>query len=379
MRKTIKYVGFYDIPSNGGKRVSSPAAVNKMNYIANALIEAGYNVEIISPSWHIGDSLLSTKNITKINENLKVRFVPTWKTKNKISRNLKIIFSMLWLFSILLFKSKRNEKILFYHVQWLSLPVRASRLVKKFKVILEVEEIYSDVSVHKNIFDSWEKKLLNAADAYILSTELLIQRMPRVVPNIVIYGSYDFSEQLTKPNNDGLIHLVYSGIIDYDKKGAFNALDMCKYLDDKYHLHILGFGDIDTLINRINEANETNKCKATYDGVFFGEEYVRKIQGWHIGLSTQNDSGKYLESSFPSKILSYLSSGLFVVSSKIKGVEISKISKLVMFYEGSDPRSIAEAVKKINTNISNSNQKIIRKLNEEFIENIDYLFSREVL
>jgi hypothetical protein len=49
---SVKYIGFYDssayIEEN---RNSFLSATNKMDYIADSIVRAGYKVQIISPSW----------------------------------------------------------------------------------------------------------------------------------------------------------------------------------------------------------------------------------------------------------------------------------------------------------------------------------------
>ena len=52
MSKTIKYIGFYDTDDHiNENRNTFLAATNKMDYIASAIVKAGYSVDIISPSW----------------------------------------------------------------------------------------------------------------------------------------------------------------------------------------------------------------------------------------------------------------------------------------------------------------------------------------
>ncbi len=315
-QKEIKYIGFYDISNSDTKRVCSLAATNKMNYISSAINRAGFFVNIVSPSW-MGNSSkkkLENQHEVKINNNIKVTFCPSFKSNNKITSVFKITLSLVWLFIYLIFNTSKNEKVIVYHVPWLSIPVRLAKLLKRFKLILEVEEIYSDVIIVNSVFTKWEKKLLVAADSYLFSTDLLKERLQIKKPSVVVYGIYDSKEQLSKPIDDGKIHLVYAGIIDSNKKGAFNALEAAKYLSDKYHLHIIGFGEVEKLCSNIDEYNQYSRCKVTYDGIKNGNEYIEFCQSCHIGLSTQSMEGNYLESSFPSKVLSYLSMGLRVVS-----------------------------------------------------------------
>ncbi|MEH7073657.1 hypothetical protein [Neobacillus drentensis] len=371
-KKVIKYIGFYDLPNSSTDRACNLAATNKMNYVCSAINRAGYTVNIISPSW-MGDNTkvkLEGKNVKKINKDTFVTFCPSWSTQNKLTRNIKIAFTLIWLFIYLLLYTKRSEKVLAYHVQWISLPIRAAKFFKRFELILEVEEIYQDLMTVNSLFTKWESKLLESADAYLLSTDLLVGKFNIDKPKKVIYGVYDFKEQLVNPINDGKIHLLYAGIIDSHKKGAFNALEATKYLPENYHLHIIGFGDVEKLCLHIDEYNNFNSCKASYDGLISGDEYLKYCQSCHVGLSTQSMEGKYLESSFPSKILSYLSMGLRVVSCKISCVTNSSIGEIVTFYDQDSPEAIANAILKIDFSEEYNSIQLIRQLDIEFVEDV---------
>ena len=93
---------------------------------------------------------------------------------------------------------------------------------------------------------------------------------------------------------------------------------------------------------------KSQKAKITYDGLLSGEEYIKFIQSCDIGLSTQNPNGKYNDTSFPSKILSYMANGLRVVSVRIPVVEESGIGKCVCYYDEQTPENIAKAIKSID-------------------------------
>lgn len=146
-RKTIKYIGFYDTAVSQTDRVCNLAATNKMNYIADTLVEAGYDVHFISPSW-MGDQTkvsFELQKTKKIDRHKTVTYCPSWKTRSKFMRNIKILGALIWLFIYLLLTTKKNEKVIAYHVQWISLPIRMAKSIRKFDLVLEVEEIYSDV------------------------------------------------------------------------------------------------------------------------------------------------------------------------------------------------------------------------------------------
>ena len=87
-----------------------------------------------------------------------------------------------------------------------------------------------------------------------------------------------------------------------------------------------------------------------------------------IGLSTQIPDGVYNDTSFPSKILSYMCNGLNVVAINIKAVNKSAINSYVNFYYEHKPELIAAAI--VDAKIYDRSEilKKIKYLDEKFIE-----------
>jgi hypothetical protein len=369
----IKYIGFYGVSNIENKRTFSLAAANKMDYICQALNKAGFNVHLVSPSG-IGNTETSVpfqKTTTvELEEKKKLTSVFTFSTTSKFTRNIKIISSFIWLFFWLIYHVKRKEKILVYHSPWLVLSVLLAKKIKRFELILEVEEVYSDVSSLHPYFDKLEQKIFNSADYFLFSTELLAKTISSNKEGIIIYGNYSVFETLATPIADGKIHLVYAGIIDSHKAGAFNAIESAVYLPENYVMHIIGFGEVDKLIKRIVQINNTSNCKVYYDGIKSDNQYIEFCQSCHIGLSTQKMEGTYLNTSFPSKILSYLGMGLKVVSCYVSCVSESRIGDLVSYYQIDEPKNIAEAIMKVEINEVNTSIEIIRKLDVELVQSI---------
>ena len=149
-----------------------------------------------------------------------------------------------------------------------------------------------------------------------------------------------------------------------------------EFLSENYHLHILGQGkemDKRYLLEKIEEVSKKSKCIITYDGLKSGEEYIRFIQSCDIGLSTQNPNAAFNETSFPSKVLSYLANGLRVVSIRIKALEQSAVNDLLFYYDENSPQAIAEAIKGINLEAVYDSRKCIIELSKGFMQTIDCL------
>ena len=284
------------------------------------------------------------------------------------------MFSLIQLFFYLLINTKRNETIILYHSVILSFPIRVAKYLKKFKLILEVEEIYQYAQILPKHMKTSEYKIFYAADSYIFSTEMLNLKINHFKkPYVIIHGSYKIEKVRYSQKNDSKIHVVYAGTLDFKKGGAIVAVDVAKFLPENYHIHIIGFGSEDQLKSikqAVKKTNEISTSTVSYDGLLRGEKYVEFLQKCHIGLSSQNPKAEYNDTSFPSKILSYMANGLRVVTVRIKAIELSSIGNAVNYYEEQNPEEIAEVIRNLSFNDSYDNKRIIKELDEKFCTNL---------
>ena len=224
-----------------------------------------------------------------------------------------------------------NDKIIIYHSLGYYKLYKWIKKVTKAKILLETEEIYSDVGKTRFVTREKEINSFKFADGYIFPTELL-DKIVNVdkKPSVIIHGTYRVEKECGKSFGDGLTHIVYAGTFDPRKGGVQAAAAAAEFLPCGYHVHILGFGtenDKKLLLKTIKDVSEKTECKVTFDGLKSGSDYIEFIQSCDIGLSTQNPDAAFNGTSFPSKILSYLSNGLKVVSIKIPAVEESAVGK----------------------------------------------------
>lgn len=381
MNKEIKYIGFYDLVDSKIQRNSCLAAVNKMNYIANAITRSGMKVQIVSPAWFVDKSAPNTQKQTiAVNEDITLILAPSFSTKNKLTNRLKYYFSQLWMFFWLINNVQKNEEIIAYHSLALMRPLYWAKKIKKFNLVYEVEEIYTDVINYGNLKRKSEFNMINYADKYIFCTELLNEKINKGnKPYTIIYGTYKGEEDRDVKFDDNKIHVVYAGTFDPRKGGALAAATAAEYLDENYHIHIIGFGNKEEeqlLKDKIDEISTKTNCIVTYDGIYRDEEYIRFLQKCHIGLSTQTPNGEYNDTSFPSKVLSYMANGLRVVSIRIKALEKAEISDLLYYYDKDDPREVANAIKNIDLSDRYNSREKIRALDSKFKQEIKKLMEK---
>ncbi len=372
-RKKIKYIGFYCPKGSPIKRACSPASVTKTDYILQVLKKAGADVEIISPAWIIEKPVKNAFKQTIKDTDKKIIYPPNLYASNRILRHFNMLFSLLWLFFFLLFHLKKDDWVMVYHSPYLVRIIGWIKKLKRFHLILEVEEIYTDVGNELRLKPEKELAFFSLADSYLFSTELLNKKInAQRKPFAVNYGTYQIEPLRDVPADDGKIHVVYAGTFD-PRKGAETAVMTGEFLDQNYHVHILGFGsqfEIEKIKSSIAEVSKKTSATITYDGCLSGEEYVRFIQRCHIGLSTQNPDAPFNDTSFPSKVLSYLANGLRVVSVKIPVLSISKVNDLLYYYDEPTPQSIAHTIRAIDFKTPYLSREQLQLLDEEFTNTI---------
>lgn len=366
------YVCYYDVPENESEnRAYSAAAVSQVDYITTVLNRLGFRVTIVSPSQTRSRRTFPRKTID-LSEVKALTLLRTLRPGGLIQRGVRRIHMSLQLLAYLLIRTRCDVPVIVYHAPTYAGIVHLVRRLRRFPLILEVGEVYADVS-HSARMRRIEQRIFKIADGFVLSTEAL--RGPVVVgerPCVVIHGSYELTKQVEnhKHASDGIVHVVYAGTLDSRKGGAQTAVAVGEFLDESYHIHIIGFGsdeDVRALNFAIDRVSQLTRAAITYDGSRVGDEYTRFLRGCQVGLSTQMTTAAFSETSFPSKVLSYLSNGLRVVSVPLTVLKSSGVSDVVTFADDETPRAIARAIRELCLDEPFDGRKRIAQLDSECV------------
>lgn len=369
--KKIMYIGYYNSLKNNQKRNITLSAVNKMNYIIE-ILDKEFEINVLSVS-ESRENKSYPLTEEKLFDNSKLILLPTKKTGNKFQRLFQRMLIRCSLIKYILKNTDKNTKVIVYHSLGYTNTIKWLKKIRNFNLILEVEEIYADVMSNKKIRRK-EIEFFKYADSFIFPIELLNKEINKNnKPYITVHGTYKVEEQRSSKfrERDGKIHIVYAGTFDPRKGGA--AAAAAEFLCENYHIHILGFGsqeDTNNMKKIILETSKKTKCTVTYDGLKSGEEYIRFIQSCDIGLSTQNPDADFNGTSFPSKILSYMSNGLRVVSINIPAIKESDIGDYMYYYEKQTPKEIARAIQKVNIDDDYNARRIISYLDKKFTKEL---------
>lgn len=369
MADKIYYLIHFDNKTN---RNVTPSAITKGKYVASALASCSSEVEIVSLAYPTKDS--QDEVYYQVSENVICHLFKGKYSNNRIIRYLNHKLYDKKIRKYLKQNVKKDDIVVVYH----SLAnMKLVKYIKKNitdKIVYEVEEIYGDV-INDEKAKTKELKTFKNASSYIFSNDYLNSIInTKQLPYVTCYGTYEIPTLYKEAFNDNLIHCLYAGTLDCQKQGAAIAINTARYLPNNYIIHILGFGTSQDLSYTKNLIDEINKqhgvTKVIYEGVKLNEEYLKFIQKCQIGLSTQNMDASFNDTSFPSKILSYMSNGLEVVSANIGVVKNSKISQYIHFYEVQDEKEIANVILNINLNAKSNNVDVVKELDKEFKEDL---------
>ena len=372
MNKEIKLLAYYDDETNlAENRLVSPAANNKLKYIIDVLKRLETRTEIISPCVTQKKQVFPGKEI-QLNQFVKLKLFKTRGSSILIIKKIQNALTMIRCF-LYIKKASSCDTVLVYHSLYLMPIVRILKR-KHCHIVLEVEEIYGDVKNNRKTKQK-ELRFFECAEAYIFPTHLLETIInTQNKPSVIIHGTY----QVEQDRNIRLfdkehIHCVYAGTF-YPRKGGCAAAAAAAFLPANYHMHIIGFGseqEISNMKQMISEISQKSDATVTFDGLKSGEEYIQFIQSCEIGLSTQNPDAAFNATSFPSKILSYLSNGLRVVSIRIPAIEQSAVGDMISYYDKQTPEEIAKAILSIDLSKTYCSRKRIEELSRKFIDDFN--------
>ena len=252
--------------------------------------------------------------------------------------------------SIYQFCKKRVSKddvLIFYHSLLNNHLFKALKKHIKCKIILLGAELYSDVS-NKKADRKKELESYSLSNGLILISEVLNKKLNLNKPYSILSGDYrkiDVKEDKFS-EKDGKIHLVYSGTFDIRKGGVYRSIDSLKYLDDNYILHILGFGNVNKVRDYV--INQKLETRVVFDGTKSGQDFLNFLSKCNIGLSVQKIEEEFNNSSFPSKVITYLKCGLSVIATPSISIIESPFKNMVNLTDGDDGKSISEVILRLN-------------------------------
>lgn len=382
MPKTVHYLCFYANQDNKDILISYPSVWSKIEYICEKIKNCGYNVDILSAA-PIKRNGFYRGHVVQQKSGMKEIYLSSFKTKYSLFNKINLIYVY---FQIIcrLAAVKKDDIILVYHSMFYDRPIILLKKLFRKAFILEIEDVFSELSEKNHYMKARERKFFEQAQAYLCVNDLIADELKNQKKKVISYGRYDLPP-LYQPKVElktDIIDLVYAGVIEQQRGAAFLAADAMLYLDKRYRLHICGFGnetDLHALCNKIREHNADLRREAiVFHGMLEGEEYYRLLQDCQIALSTHRYNAENLSSAdhtFPSKILVYLANGLRVAAQKLDCLQRSKVGNIIYYYDEPEPKNVAQAIERIKLDSPYRGREIMQSLDETFQKEMRCLLS----
>lgn len=226
--------------------------------------------------------------------------------------------------------------------------VMVGRLLQLFypkatRICIVVPDIYFPKSfIHKLYYKSAEK-MAKKFDSFVLYTNAMASYLGiENKPYIIIEGFHEIKPLPINTPDDKFV-LTYAGILT-KRYGLERLLDSLKFIDlPDFELHLYGFGDGVDLIKE----REFGDSRIKYYGRVSKEVATRALYESSALINPRNAyDGEYVQYSFPSKDIDYLSSGIPSILCKLPGMPVSYYPYFFDADDGS-PQKIAETVLKI--------------------------------
>lgn len=357
---------------------ASVSCVTVSSYMKEALL-ASVNLSLIIISTAPGrKSSYYTPLRQVINERETQLYLAVLKSPDsKITRVLNQLLSFIQLFFYILFRVKKDDYVLIYHGYGISKLMWYVRRFVKRKYVIFVGEVYTAVNERSRAEIEKEIHYVSQAEGYIYGNRVMDELFSFNKPFAVLHSSYQKVENSNLSFGDGKIHAVYAGKIAKEiVNDAFIAAECAKYLDDKYKIHILGYGSkedmkyLHEVIDGINK--EKGYDSVSYDGCLSGKEYDDFLNKCHIGLCTRTLPEPYCNYCFPSKTLIYLSHNLVPICPNIDVLSHSDISSSLVFVDVMNSQNIANCLRKIEGR--NDSSALIDSLDVDFKEQLKKIF-----
>lgn len=366
--KTIYYLGYYgsDACSEREPYYANVSSKSKMDYVASALKRSGFRVKIISVLLSHKNRFFGAKTVD-VDSLESVLFLPS--CRNTVFRHMAFarVCAMVYLFFYLILHLRSTDSLVVYHSLSYYRPILWAKMLRRFRVLLEVEEIYSKSRVGLERFESREMQTLELANQFIFSNDILPHMFAKGKPYIVVYGNYHVHQ---KPNYEmpRAVSVVYAGMID-ETRGAFLAAETSALLPSTYVVHILGFGPpsniarLNAMVNQIN--GEAGREALVFHGEMQGQEYSNFLHQCSIGLSLLTTELGHDDYAFPSKVLTYMGHDLFVVTTRNTCITESAVADHVYFCD-STPESVAHAIGSVDLSSTNRPSDVLTSLGARF-------------
>jgi glycosyltransferase involved in cell wall biosynthesis len=192
--------------------------------------------------------------------------------------------------------------------------------------------------------------------AALLANPAMSGRLPETVRTEVIPGFIPQTLPSVTRQPTEEVRFLYSGSLDRTR-GVDLLLEALEHLPENgWRLDISGYGPLTEQCAQCAQ-NSRWRNRVTFHGSLPPKAYDELVELAHAGLNCQRASDPISAVTFPSKVFTYLSAGLLVISSRASAVQ-ELCGSACFYYEAETPQALADAMKNVIANFSAIAKKI---------------------
>ena len=215
--------------------------------------------------------------------------------------------------------------------------------------ILHGNQVLLDFEDGKHLTDhGWTRLFSGPAEFFgkpliegaILAHPSLSERLSPRIPKILVPGFYIPPQNKQTPISTAVdTHFVYAGSLDAPR-GVDLLLDAIPLLPETgWRLDITGSGPLESSI-RLIATHPSYSRKVVFHSVLDAKAHACLLAESRVGLNLQRSDNPVSQVTFPSKLFSYLSAGLLVISSRASQVE-AILKKACLYLPQETPEALA--------------------------------------
>lgn len=191
----------------------------------------------------------------------------------------------------------------------------------------------------------------------ITANPFLGERLPASLPKETVPGFIQHEPTAPPPAPAGDLCFLYAGTLA-SSHGIDLLLASLPHLPERgWRLTIAGEGPLYDEVFRVAQ-NPRWQGRVEYRHAMSPEIFEQLLAANHVGLNCQRASHPISNVTFPSKIFTYLSAGLLVISSKAGAVE-TLCGRACLYYDDESAQSLADAMKTVIANFPATRQGVV--------------------
>ena len=282
---------------------------------------------------------------------------------------MKYLSIMLSILGHLIKRINKGDLLICYNANIMYvLPIIICRAIKKFKLVYEIEELYSNTTITKGlkhrIMNFTENYMLKNADSYIIVSEKMKEKISgdKLILLNFGYESKNKGDLMFPTSTNNII--VYCGRLD-NEGGIRLFMDALNYIKTNIKVIITGSGPFaeDIKNTKFNNANVVLQFLG-----FVNDETLNSVLTIAtVCINPMLLSHEFSDYSFPSKVLLYLSYGANVVSSKSNGI-LPLLNQFINLFVYEEDNAIALAEKIDEAVSTKTNKKLNIEIAKDFLK-----------